>query len=512
MSQQLVSPSEQEVVSAVQEIYSTITSAQRPGIAKLVSTLQSQNQWSLSEKRLKNILTQAGLRSATSEPQKASSPSLQDHASNLKDVGRATEPWVPKSKIDPTVPLPNGVESRYFGPIKGKGLVASRDFAEGEAIFIEEAYVPTPPPSAFKPMMEGSICNHCFLPIDGCPMPKRCAKACGARFCNMLCQSRAMSTHHMLLCSGYNPSIKPLLELIGSQSWQSLHSVARSIARILQTLTSSPPASVRRSTTTTTTSSTETATYEEVKSQISSFATVSELERRARNPGWEVESQSFVQALDRAWKLLRRGLDPFDEARLTERQLGRPSPFPVRQGSIQKEEAEEIFSWENFLQYLGRSNINMESHGGLYLIHSHLNHSCQPNVKIRHVPVRGRYASMKVAAVATSPIASGTELVISYVEPEMSVQRRRLLLWRDYCFGPCLCSRCLQELEALPEQERSLNLPLQDSRQPTLAEPVSTPPPSSLVAGSTASSSVANPQADKDLQGLEDELRASLGF
>ncbi|WFC97241.1 hypothetical protein MBRA1_003907 [Malassezia brasiliensis] len=92
---------------------------------------------------------------------------------------------------------------------------------------------------------------------------------------------------------------------------------------------------------------------------------------------------------------------------------------------------------------LGRANINMESHGGMYLVHAYLNHDCDPNVRIRHVPSRGGVrAATRISAEALRPIREGDELVISYVDPALPTERRRLLLWRDYCFGPCACARC----------------------------------------------------------------------
>lgn len=47
------------------------------------------------------------------------------------------------------------------------------------------------------------------------------------------------------------------------------------------------------------------------------------------------------------------------------------------------EEEEKWFSYEAFLDLLGLVNINLEDSGGLYALHCHMNHSCEPNVQVR---------------------------------------------------------------------------------------------------------------------------------
>ncbi len=87
----------------------------------------------------------------------------------------------------------------------------------------------------------------------------------------------------------------------------------------------------------------------------------------------------------------------------------------------------------------------MEKFGGLYSLHSFLNHSCTPNVSIRHPPERGILSSMKVAALALREIKEGEELVISYIDPKTRLARRQLLLWRDTVSVPCACEKCETE-------------------------------------------------------------------
>ena len=37
-------------------------------------------------------------------------------------------------------------------------------------------------------------------------------------------------------------------------------------------------------------------------------------------------------------------------------------------------------SFDTFLELLGLASINQEDSGGLYALHAHLNHSCEPNM------------------------------------------------------------------------------------------------------------------------------------
>lgn len=84
----------------------------------------------------------------------------------------------------------------------------------------------------------------------------------------------------------------------------------------------------------------------------------------------------------------------------------------------------------------------MEAHGGLYALHSHLNHSCTPNVSVRHIDQRT--ALSRITLIARVPISAGEELLISYVNPDAGVKERRVNLL-DWGFGECRCKRCVEE-------------------------------------------------------------------
>ncbi|CEH13013.1 Predicted histone tail methylase containing SET domain [Ceraceosorus bombacis] len=366
---------------------------------------------------------------------------------------------VPVSHVDQALPLPDGVRVEYFDSIKGKGLVATRDFKESEVIFVENAFIAAPPAIAVDQVFDGSLCSDCFQPLQGGMLVTRCGKtACKTRFCNRVCEQRGQSNHHRVLCVGQNPSIRPFLEYLAQHKWLSLHNVARQLARVLMTHSSSPPPSLLHNGGPASSKPPARgvplppATMEETLDHLKAFATVSELQRRARNPAWSVEQKGFESAMREGLRLLKLGLDPWDDA-----EAGAPkadgTKGPIK--SFPKEQARDLFSWESFVKHLGRANLNMESQGGLYLVQSMLNHSCDPNVRTSHPPSnKGVKQATKIGALALRDIKAGEELFISYVPPQYSLNRRRLVLWRDWMFGPCTCERCTSELFALPPEER----------------------------------------------------------
>ena len=86
--------------------------------------------------------------------------------------------------------------------------------------------------------------------------------------------------------------------------------------------------------------------------------------------------------------------------------------------------------------------IDLEAHGGLYTLHSHLNHSCIPNISVRHLDQRT--ALSRITIIAKRDIAVGEELVITYVDPSLGVRKRRSQLGA-WGFGQCDCVRCVEE-------------------------------------------------------------------
>lgn len=526
-----VSPSEGDVVEASKSV---LASNESMGIGRICAqVLEANPNWTLSEKRLRSILKQAGLKWGEAEATNGDHVNNGDVKSNgnnkknKKKKGNSAlatktpgDSAVPSSHLDEDVPIPSGVRAVYFDEIKGKGLVADRDFNEGETLFTEEAFLSAPPAHAYNQVSTGELCTQCFLPVAASSLNVACGqKDCNARFCSRLCQNKAQSLHHALLCPGQNPSIKPFNKYVGVHRWLSLSMVARMLCRILLTHSSTPPPALASTSVSSGSSSRQSpavASLEETLAHLDAFATISELERRCRNPGWSIERESFLSAMKEGHRLLVAGLDPH----LPET-TPRKGRYPIRT-SFPVNVSQQVLSWNTFLAYLGRSNLNTEAQGGMYLVHSHLNHACEPNVGVTHPPHprAGIRQATKVAVVARRAIKAGEELFITYQDPSLSLARRRLLLWREYMFGPCRCARCERELADLSDEERQsmedgeawkvdkeedgevekrrkhaeMLRSLEEERNAKLRSEGKKVP------------------TEEDLRGMEDELRASLGF
>ena len=96
-------------------------------------------------------------------------------------------------------------------------------------------------------------------------------------------------------------------------------------------------------------------------------------------------------------------------------------------------------------------DVDLEAHGGLYTLHSHLNHNCRPNVSVRHLDQRN--ALSRITIVAKRDMAAGEELLVTYVDPSLGVRQRRMQLGA-WGFGECGCERCIEEAKELGETSK----------------------------------------------------------
>ncbi len=457
MSGSAANPSDEQVLAAAQAILAVVQQAVQdperaaqidsvvPGAVKEIfsgkngGTMGAQNllihiklknpTWELSEKRFKRILKANGIQTgeggSSAEDKKEANGAEANgngHASSDKKKKKkkssnkhAKDIFVPSSKVDSTLPLPSNVETHFFNSVKGKGLVATRDFKEGEIIFTEDAYIPSPPAHVLKHVVEGELCDYCFLPINHPAAAAQSEKkaglsgmmsvdcshkkeGCQAKWCNRLCWQRAMVSHHPLLCAGANPLIRQFLSIVLQLSWGAAYLSARALARVLLTHSNKPTPSLLEAKTSETnaasvaalsgagaassaTNPIKPASAEEVLAHLNAFATVDELARRSRTPAWQVEEQQFIHALSECHKALAAALNPYaPEREDIERQAKQPlntenaaniriakriiADYPVRPSFPQKL-AEQIFHLDSWCKMLGRANINTENHGSL---------------------------------------------------------------------------------------------------------------------------------------------------
>lgn len=390
-----------------------------------------------------------------------------DHQAT-KSNGSANQPsteTVPTPSFRPTRGLrvsqwTNKVVVHDFGAERGKGLVASTEITNGEVIWKEDPWAIAPEWDIFDLQWStpSRVCAHCTTPfaqgtssaaklIATCP-GITASSHCPARFCNRLCLARAQATHHPLLCPIQNPGGARLIKWARRREWLALHALTRVVARVL--LSYQQP--------------------QRTGSGASAGSGVAEMEEMDVVRGWaaigmedRIKTGAFggVEPDRETWKaaheaFLQAFREPLDtrERRSLAKILSKPIPESV---------SRELFvDYESFLFNLGRMSLNMEAHGGLYVLHSHLNHSCDPNVSARHLD--RRTALSRITLCAKRDIGAGEELTVSYVDPEMGLRSRRagLLMWG---FGQCQCERCVRE-----EAEEAANGGEQNEKKDAMVE------------------------------------------
>ena len=79
-----------------------------------------------------------------------------------------------------------------------------------------------------------------------------------------------------------------------------------------------------------------------------------------------------------------------------------------------------------------------------------MNHSCNPNVSVRHLDQRN--ALCRITVLAHRPIKVGEELLVTYVDPKLGYKQRQdeLSAWG---FGKCCCERCLKEAKTVVNED-----------------------------------------------------------
>ncbi|KAG7450171.1 SET domain-containing protein [Guyanagaster necrorhizus] len=311
---------------------------------------------------------------------------------------------------DSVLTLPPTVAVRYFDKQKGKGLVALRRIEEGETLWKEDPWIIAPEWDIFDLQQRAVACAHCTTPFSQSSALVVSCQHCSARYCTRLCFSRSVSTHP-LLCPGQNAASVPLLKQARSLAWMALHAISRVTARVL-------------------------LGGEQEWDVVKAMAELG-MEERFQKIHLTPERETWK----RVWTLY---VDAFRSPQALKIVAKSKKP-------LAEQTEKELFSYEGFLRGLGRMSLNLESHGGLYLLHSHLNHSCDPNLSIRHLQRSSALA--RITVIAKRAILPGEELIITYVDPSLDIAQRRQALG-EWGFGNCTCSRCNREAATVEDESQ----------------------------------------------------------
>ncbi|BEI90386.1 uncharacterized protein CcaverHIS019_0304560 [Cutaneotrichosporon cavernicola] len=410
------------------------------GALKLLAAIKDAKGWTLSEKRFRKALADVGGTAAGGGA--AAKPSAKKKKG--KKSRRVGDHLEPETHLDSTLDIATiapKVNARMFNDARGKGLVAAEELQMGEMIWREDPFVACASPALHSILASNQMCSHCLMAWDHLPRTIAACPKCPASFCSRLCLQRAQeSSHHPLLCEGTNPAAAPLNEFVQGREWRSLGIVARILARFLTSRAWEGAEAAKA-----------------FENRVFSFARVNMEERERDNPSFRAQEGTMTALWGMGHQLLLSALHPqteVEQARLTKilRKGGRQVT------PLTDEEEQRWFSYQAFLELLGMVNLNLEDSGGLYALHAHLNHSCEPNVQVRNLPKgwtppdslpaplpeqlqRGTH---KLTLLARNTIPAGDELTISYVPLDMPRNERQQALRLGYGFW-CDCARCERE-------------------------------------------------------------------
>jgi hypothetical protein len=227
------------------------------------------------------------------------------------------------------------------------------------------------------------MCTQCLTIFSrpNPPLSAPCPHCDTAHFCNRLCLSRAQTSasHHDLLCPGQNPAAKDLLKVVHQQGARHLDAVAKIIALWRGEREMGQKGKAK-----------------ELEQRVwHGMARINQERKEAERREWCVfgverrsRLRSFVaenrhQEWRAAHELVTRTLNPGPEDtdfKPFQRLIGGSRRSRLEPLSL--EEEERWFSYQSFLELLGTVGINQEASGGLYALHAHLNHSCEPNLQV----------------------------------------------------------------------------------------------------------------------------------
>ena len=82
---------------------------------------------------------------------------------------------------------------------------------------------------------------------------------------------------------------------------------------------------------------------------------------------------------------------------------------------LSEEEEARWFSFDSFCELLGLAGLNQEDSGGLYAIHAHMNHNCEPNIRVSRfvtLPPTSRPPIHRTSYLLVLPSRSATTFLV----------------------------------------------------------------------------------------------------
>ncbi|KAK6197475.1 uncharacterized protein RJT21DRAFT_57127 [Scheffersomyces amazonensis] len=397
LTTQPIVPHERQVVDGIIAIWKQDPSTESLGIPKLHALFKAQHPtWSVSEKRLKNLLKKFGLTPNTNNEQFT-------YASEIK------------SEIAPDLDLPSNVQI-IMTTKRGKGIYAKHKIDKGEIIWSEEPLFFIPPLANIKLIKTGKACSYCGKLLKsnsgGNVLRALDCNICTEVWCSPMCKKSDGTLHGLLKHNVYQPHKKSTTKPIDSEAffelqdycleeqWNALFAITFIYANILNDKSG------------------------DKKKQFRAMARVSQ---------------------DIRYKALDSSAGAFDSLQ------GGALFVQEQQETLWKEGYEKFLrvfpndasslTYQEFLYMMGTYNIN-NLDSNIYSIQSHLNHNCDPNTSVESSTI-SRTFGLKV--YAARDIRAGEELTTTYVNPSHTVQQRQRELRVNWGFL-CNCQKCKDDI------------------------------------------------------------------
>lgn len=395
-------PSEQEIASVVSDLWKEDPRSVLLSTAKLLTVIKVKYPtWILSINRLKTCLKAKGLTAATSLGQ------LPQYATNIKSSKLPD--------LDPAQVTTSKV-SMIQTKAKGKRLQATKAINDDLAVIWEENPLVVTIPLEKLRIVRGSIaCAYCGKAFQergtveekrakrdmanesdrsknrGLPGTTSClAKGCDARFCDNDCRQLADSVHGAMWHNSGHTKIKSsdwkdFEKFCVSHHWNVGYSYGVTLLTIIKS-----------------------GKNDLIREKFEAMATIPENQRYSKE---EIDDLHLDKTWDEGYRLLKKTV-----------------------GKIYD------LSFDEFLRGLGTFSLN-NYNGNLYELQSHLNHSCEPNVRMAFSDGKDRLRVEKMPGVA---INANDELEMSYINSDMDYEERQELLLKHYGFA-CNCTKCKRE-------------------------------------------------------------------
>lgn len=399
-------PTDGEVVEAVTSIWEAADfRTEKLTVPQLHTVITVRHpDWSLSANRIKTCLKAADMMPQSQESRQFSKQTTSKDTPEL-DVAEIT----------------NGLVKVVRSKAKGKGLHAVREIKEGTELWQEKPALLAIPLLLLGIARKSIACAYCGRSFQlreevqqptsehqrGTPGSTSClAEECGARYCNVECRSSDIA-HSAMWHSTANNKIQSedWLEFENyclEHQWMGAYAYGVILVTCLRVDNQGKNAGKK----------TSDSPVSLLKQQYDSMASVSHDVKVLANPSDDVDidayKEEWLTAHELLAKVVRRVYD---------------------------------LSYDEFLQGIGRYSLN-NLDAAIYLLGSHVNHSCEPNISISKDAAR----TDPIVVTASADIKAGEELRVCYVNPNLDVNERADLLLKNWGFV-CTCARCKRELK-----------------------------------------------------------------